>query len=113
MDCLFCKIINKTIPAQIRFEDPHWLVFDDIIPKAPIHQLIIPKSHIESLNEVDLEKQPFIGTVFSVAQALAVAAGVQEAGYRLVNNCQAGAGQTVFHLHFHFLAGRIFEWPPG
>jgi len=106
MNCLFCKIIDREIPATIHYEDDDFLVFDDISPKAPVHKLIIPKKHIHSLNELDEDDLPLIAKLFTIAQNMAKKFGVEQSGYRLLNNCNADAGQTVFHLHFHLLGGQ-------
>jgi histidine triad (HIT) family protein len=113
MDCLFCKIIQKTIPASITFEDEHVLAFHDISPEAPIHQLIIPKKHITSLNDLEEADKMLCGHLIHTAKMLAAKEGCAPNGYRLVMNCLADGGQTVFHVHMHLLAGRAFTWPPG
>jgi histidine triad (HIT) family protein len=113
MDCLFCKIVQKEIPAEIILETPSLLVFNDIYPKAPIHKLIIPKKHIPTLNDIEEEDLSLFGDIVKTAVTIAQSLNIAENGYRLVNNCNAGGGQTVFHIHFHLLAGRDFDWPPG
>lgn len=105
MNCLFCKIIDREIPATIHYEDEHFLVFDDIAPKAPVHKLIIPKKHIHSLNELSEADLPLMAKAFTIAQNIASQFGIDQSGYRLLNNCNADAGQTVFHIHFHLLGG--------
>ncbi len=107
---IFCKIINKEIPAEIVYEDEHVLAFKDINPVAPIHILIIPKSHMENLNDIPEEgdHQYILNAAKIIAKQLNV-----ESGYRIVINCGESAGQTVFHLHAHLLAGRELSWPPG
>ncbi|NQT32942.1 MAG: histidine triad nucleotide-binding protein [Candidatus Omnitrophica bacterium] len=112
-DCIFCKIIRKEIPSEIVFEDDEILVFKDINPQAPVHLLLIPTRHIETLNDVDQSDQALIGKLLSVAKHLAGEMGVSEGGYRVVVNCNKDAGQDVFHLHAHLLGGRKFSWPPG
>lgn len=113
MDCLFCKIIHKEIPATIIYEDENFMAFDDIMPKAPIHKLIIPKVHIATLNDLTPEQVPLLGEWISVAATLAKALKIADNGYRLVSNCNNHGGQTVFHIHFHLLGGRNLHWPPG
>jgi len=112
-DCLFCKISRKEIPAAIVYEDRLVAAFDDINPQAPVHVLIIPKAHYATLNDVSAEEQALLGHVVLVATKIAGERGLKEQGYRLVANCLASAGQSVFHLHFHLLGGRHFSWPPG
>lgn len=111
-DCLFCKIVNKEIPAEIIYEDDKILAIKDINPAAPIHLLIIPKIHIASLNEVTNENVEILGYIQLVASRLARDSGISEQGYRLVNNCGKWGGQTVLHLHYHLLGGKQMGWPP-
>ncbi|KPK01766.1 MAG: hypothetical protein AMK71_04430 [Nitrospira bacterium SG8_35_4] len=113
MDCLFCKIINKEIPAKIVFEDDTVLAFEDINPQAPVHILVIPKKHIATSLAVTEEDHALIGQLLQTANSLARDRGVAEQGFRTVVNCNRDAGQTVFHLHLHLLAGRPMNWPPG
>jgi histidine triad (HIT) family protein len=112
-DCLFCKIANKELAADIVFEDGTTLAFRDINPQAPVHLLIIPKKHIPSLSHLSPEDRELVGHIHLVAKDLAAKEGIAEDGYRLVVNCNSAAGQTVFHLHFHLLGGRNLTWPPG
>ena len=112
-DCLFCKIARKEIPADVLYEDRLVLAFSDINPQAPVHVLIIPKDHHETLNDVSAEEQQLLGHMVLVATKMAGEKGLKEKGYRLVANCLASAGQSVFHVHFHLLGGRTFTWPPG
>lgn len=112
-DCLFCKIANKELAADIVYEDGTTLAFRDVNPQAPVHLLIIPKKHIPSLSQLSPEDRELIGHIHLVAKDLAFKEGIAEDGYRLVANCNSAAGQTVFHLHFHLLGGRNFSWPPG
>ena len=113
MATLFTKIINREIPAKIVYENEKVIAFQDITPKAPHHILIVPKFEIATINDLTPETAPYIGELFLAAKHLAHELGVAEQGYRVVMNCNADAGQTVFHLHLHFLAGRAFSWPPG
>ncbi len=113
MDCLFCKIINKTIPANVIYRDEKVLVFDDIHPQAPYHKLIIPLKHIPTINDVSPKDNELIGHILQTAKKLAQELNIADVGYRLIMNCNPGAGQTVFHLHAHLLGGRQMLWPPG
>jgi histidine triad (HIT) family protein len=112
-DCLFCKIIDGSIDAQRVYEDEHVLAFNDINPQAPLHVLIIPKKHIATTNDIVPNDVEVIGLMSLVAAKIAQQKGVADKGYRTVINCGEGAGQTVFHLHMHVLAGRSLAWPPG
>jgi histidine triad (HIT) family protein len=112
-DCLFCKIREGEIPADIVFENDDVLAFNDVNPQAPVHLLIIPKQHISTVNDVTDEDQVLMGKLFSAAKTIAEQKGVSDEGYRLVVNCNEKAGQTVFHIHMHLLAGRAMTWPPG
>jgi histidine triad (HIT) family protein len=113
MDCLFCKIIEQKIPATIRYEDDLVLAFDDIAPKAPTHILIIPRKHIATLNDVIPDDNVYLSQLVQAAKRLATELDIAQDGYRFVMNCNAGAGQTVFHIHAHLLGGRNMTWPPG
>ena len=109
--CLFCRIVDKQIPATIVAETDDCVAFRDINPQAPVHILVIPREHVSSLNEA---KDPaLIGRLALVAADLAKKYGVDGSGYRTVMNTNADAGQTVFHLHLHLLGGRPMGWPPG
>ncbi|WP_138204757.1 histidine triad nucleotide-binding protein [Haloimpatiens lingqiaonensis] len=112
-NCIFCKIAKGDIPCSKVYEDEKILAFKDIEPQAPIHILIIPKHHIESLNSLSEEDADIVTYIFMKAKQLAKDLGVAESGYRIVNNCGEDGGQTVKHLHFHMLAGRNLQWPPG
>ncbi len=113
MDCLFCKIVKGEVPAKISYRDDSVIGFDDINPQAPQHKLIIPQKHISTLNELKSEDNELIGHMVQTAKMMAKELNMSEEGYRLVMNCNAGAGQTVFHVHIHLLGGRRFSWPPG
>ncbi len=113
MDCLFCKIINGEIPSKKVYEDEKVYAFHDISPAAPVHVLIIPKTHIPSANALTAENAAVVGHIFTVAAKIAADLGIAEKGYRIVNNCGEDGGQTVHHLHFHLLGGRSLQWPPG
>lgn len=112
-DCIFCKIIAGEIPSQRVFEDDEILAFEDVSPAAPTHVLVIPKQHIETVNDLTGEQAELTGKLLLRAKAIAGERGLSEDGYRLVMNCMRGAGQTVFHIHLHLLGGRPFTWPPG
>lgn len=113
IDDLFLKIIDREIPADIVYEDDDVLAFRDINPQAPLHVLVIPKKHIRTLNDVASEDEALLGKLVNVARKIARDEGVADEGYRVVMNCNRGAGQTVFHIHMHLLGGRPFSWPPG
>jgi histidine triad (HIT) family protein len=112
-DCLFCKILKGEIPASIIYEDDRLIAFNDINPQAPLHALVVPKRHIASLNELSAEDDALVGEMIRRAAAIAKQRGYSERGFRTVFNTNAEAGQTVFHIHLHVLAGRTFSWPPG
>ena len=112
-DCLFCKIVEKKIPADIVYESEAIIAFKDIEPKAPIHCLIIPKKHISTINDIDGSNSNIIGLMYEAAAQLARTLNVDKDGYRVVMNCNSNGGQTVYHIHLHFLAGRQLSWPPG
>jgi histidine triad (HIT) family protein len=113
MDCLFCRIVRGELPARIVFEDEEIVAFEDINPQAPVHLLVIPRKHVPTLNDLTPADDALVGRLHRVAAELARARGVEETGYRVVLNCNAGAGQTVFHIHLHLLGGRDLQWPPG
>lgn len=112
-DDLFLKIISREIPADIVFENEDVLAFRDLNPQAPLHVLIIPKTHVRTINDIRPDQAELFGKLFLAARQIAADHGVSEEGYRVVMNCNAGAGQTVFHVHLHLLGGRRFAWPPG
>ncbi len=112
-DCLFCKIAAGQIPSQKVYEDESVYAFYDINPEAPVHFLVIPKEHITSANELNAENSAVIAHIFEVIAKLAKELDIADSGYRIVNNCGENGGQTVGHLHFHVLAGRNLNWPPG
>ena len=113
MSCLFCKIINREIPASIVYEDDQILAFNDIGPQAPTHVLVVPKKHIATLNDVQDIDARLVGTLVQRAAAIARERGIDAAGYRTVFNTNRDAGQTVFHIHLHLIGGRSLGWPPG
>jgi len=112
-NCIFCKIIRGEIPSKKVFEDDQLLVIEDITPQAPLHLLLIPRKHFVNCLDLAEQDESLVGHVFSKAGEIARQKGVQESGFRIVQNNGAGAGQSVFHIHFHLLAGREFAWPPG
>ncbi len=112
-DCLFCKIIAGEIPSDKVYEDENVFAFRDISPVAPLHVLIIPKKHISTINDLEINDAEIMGNLFLAAKTIAKQEGYDEAGYRTVMNCGEAAGQTVFHIHLHLLAGRELTWPPG
>jgi histidine triad (HIT) family protein len=113
MDCLFCKIATHEIPSEIRYEDDLVVAFNDINPVAPQHVLIIPKEHLSTLNDLKEEHKPLSGHMIETATQLAKELDIAESGYRVVFNCNRGAGQAVFHIHLHLIGGRSLNWPPG
>ena len=113
MDCLFCKIRDGDIPAEIVYKDDDVFAFRDINPQAPIHVLIVPRKHIPTVNDIEPEDAGLIGSLFLAARKIAEEEGIAEEGYRLVMNTNMKAGQTVFHIHLHLLGGRSLTWPPG
>ncbi len=112
-DCIFCKIISGDIPGDIVYQNEDVLAFRDLNPQAPTHILIIPKKHISTINDLQAEDAELVGKMFLAARQIAKDEGIAEEGYRTVMNCNAGAGQTVFHIHLHILGGRGMNWPPG
>lgn len=110
-NCLFCKIAEKKIPADIVFENEELAAFRDINPQAPVHILIIPKEHISTPADINSENSYIAGKMLAAAAEIAKTNKLE--GYRLVFNCNESAGQTVFHLHMHLLGGRLMNWPPG
>lgn len=113
MSCIFCKIVKKEVPSKIVYEDEMVLAFEDIAPQAPIHILVIPKKHYPTLLEMNENDKELLGHIFMVIKKIAKQKGVEERGFRVVMNCNPEAGQTVYHIHFHLLAGRQMHWPPG
>jgi histidine triad (HIT) family protein len=112
-DCLFCKIIERKIPASLVYEDERVLAFNDIHPQAPTHVLVVPKRHIASLNEMSTEDDQLVGELVRRAAAIANERGISAGGFRTVFNTNRDAGQTVFHIHLHLIGGRSMAWPPG
>lgn len=109
-DCIFCKIANGELPSEFVFESENVVAFQDIEPQAPTHVLVVPKQHIETLN--DLDDGELMVELLESIKSVAINLGIED-GYRTVLNTGSKAGQEVFHLHFHILSGRDFQWPPG
>ena len=112
MSCLFCKIASGEIPSAAVYQDDRVYAFSDINPKAPVHILIVPREHIDSLAEATAEHSALLGHLFSTAAEIARNKGLSK-GYRVVVNTREDGGQTVDHLHLHLLGGRALAWPPG
>ena len=111
--CLFCRIVAGEITADLVYQDERSVALRDINPQAPMHVLVIPRDHIESLDEASQREEALLGHLLRVAARVANEQGYSESGYRTVINTGAGAGQSVFHLHLHVLGGRPMSWPPG
>ncbi len=112
-DCLFCGIIDGRVKGDIVYRDDSVVAFKDILPRAPIHILIVPRKHIATVLDLEPGDYGLVGDIFRVAAKLARDAGIASTGFRVVVNCGEHAGQSVFHLHYHLLGGRAFAWPPG
>ena len=112
MDCIFCKIAAKEVPSEIIYEDEKVLVFKDLEPKAPVHVLVIPKTHISSVMEINEENSEIISHIFKVIKKISSKLNLQN-GFRIINNCGKYGGQTVNHIHFHVLGGQQLEWNPS
>lgn len=113
MDCLFCRIVSGEVPATKVFESERLIAFNDINPAAPLHLLVVPREHVATLNALESRHDALVGEMTRAAATLAGERGYAESGYRTVLNCNSDAGQTVFHIHLHVLAGRRLGWPPG
>jgi histidine triad (HIT) family protein len=111
--CLFCKIVNREVPASIVYEDDHLLAFNDINPQAPVHILVVPKRHISTLTDLQPADDAIVGEIVRRAASIAEERAIAAGGFRTVFNTNRDAGQTVFHIHLHLLGGRSLEWPPG
>ena len=112
-DCLFCKMVSGEIQPDTVYEDDNVLAFRDLNPQAPTHVLVIPKRHISTINDLNSDDAELVGQIYLAAKQVAEIDGIAEDGFRTVMNCNAGAGQTVFHIHLHVLGGRGMQWPPG
>ncbi len=113
MDCLFCRIVSGEIPARTVYEDADLVAFEDLHPQAPLHVLVVPRSHIATVNELDAGHDALVGAMVRRAAAIAAERGYATSGFRTVFNCNADAGQSVPHIHLHVLGGRALTWPPG
>jgi histidine triad (HIT) family protein len=113
MSCIFCQIAEGTTPAKVIHQDDRLVAFEDLNPQAPVHLLIVPRKHIPTGLDLSPEDRELVGEVFLLAGKLAQERGIASDGYRVVLNTNAGAGQSVYHLHYHLLGGRILSWPPG
>ncbi|MEW6161766.1 MAG: histidine triad nucleotide-binding protein [Nitrospirota bacterium] len=113
MECVFCRIIEKELPAKIIYEDDLSVAFEDVNPQCPVHTILIPKKHISTNLDIKEEDNALIGHLFQVANRIARDKGIAERGFRLVMNCNPESGQTIYHLHLHLLGGRRMYWPPG
>lgn len=112
-DCLFCKIRDGEIPGDKVYEDDDVIAFRDVNPQAPTHILVIPRKHIATINDLEIGDAAVTGKMVLAAKKIAAEEGIDQHGYRLVLNCNEGAGQTVFHIHMHLIGGRRMNWPPG
>ena len=113
MNCLFCGIVKGEVKGSMVYQDSSVVAFKDINPKAPVHILIVPRKHIATLLDLEPGDRELVGDVFAAASQIARDQGIAENGFRVVLNCGPGAGQSVYHIHFHLLGGRHFSWPPG
>jgi histidine triad (HIT) family protein len=113
MNCLFCKILDKSIPSTEVYSDAECYAFADIRPQAPVHVLVVPRRHIGSLADISEADRPLLGHLLWAAAEIARARGLDASGYRAVINTGSDGGQTVDHLHVHLLGGRSLTWPPG
>lgn len=112
-NCLFCKIAAGKMDTELVYQDKELIVFKDINPQAPVHLLIVPKKHIEDLNNLEETDNNLIGHIYQIAKKMASEYDIAKSGYRIVSNCGQDGGQSVNHIHFHLLGGRALQWPPG
>lgn len=113
MECIFCKIAKRELETNVIYEDDEIIAFDDLNPQAPHHKLIIPKRHIPTLNNLEVDDAALVGRIILTAKKIAHDLKIADEGYRMVFNCNRNAGQEVFHIHLHLLGGRPMQWPPG
>jgi histidine triad (HIT) family protein len=113
MECIFCRIAQKKLPAKIIYEDGLSVAFEDSNPQAPVHTLVVPKKHISTNLDLKEEDNILIGHLFQVANKIARDKSIADRGFRLVMNCNPESGQTIFHIHLHIFGGRRMYWPPG
>jgi histidine triad (HIT) family protein len=111
--CIFCKIVEGEVPAKMVHQDDELVAFRDLNPQAPVHVLVVPRKHIATLNDLGAGDRDLIGSIGLKIPEIARKLGIADQGYRLVVNCLAPAGQSVFHIHYHLLGGRPMGWPPG
>lgn len=111
--CLFCSLVEGKINANIVYQSDRIVAFTDVRPQAPVHILLIPRKHLAGVLDIEPEDHALIGEIFQVAVRLAREQGIADSGFRIVVNSGADAGQSVFHLHYHLLGGRLMTWPPG
>lgn len=111
--CLFCGIVAGEVSSNLVAEGDEWVAFRDIDPRAPTHVLVVPRRHVATLDDLAAGEGALVGALVEAAAEIAREEGLVEGGYRLVLNCGAGAGQSVYHIHLHLLGGRKFSWPPG
>lgn len=112
-DCLFCRVVAGEVESTVIAESERWVAIRDINPQAPVHVLVIPREHIATTNDLTADDEPLVGQLVRAAAEIAAREGIAESGYRLVLNCNRGAGQSVFHVHMHLFGGRPMGWPPG
>jgi len=112
-DCLFCNIVEGEMDTDIVYDDDKVVAFEDINPQAPVHILIVPKKHIETISDIEADDYQLVGHIYKVANKLSEKYEIADEGFRIVSNCKDNGGQTVYHIHFHLLGGRQFQWPPG
>ncbi|MGA9851692.1 MAG: histidine triad nucleotide-binding protein [Gammaproteobacteria bacterium] len=112
-ECLFCKMVRSEIKSDMVLETDDLIAFRDINPQAPVHILVVPRKHISTLNDLIPAEAELVGKLVLAAREIAQRERIAASGYRLVMNCNKGAGQTVFHIHLHLLGGRVMAWPPG
>jgi len=111
--CIFCRVIEGSLPSRRIYEDERLVAFHDANPKAPLHVLVVPREHIATANDLGAQHDALVGEMIRRAGLIAAEHGYGERGYRTVLNCNGDAGQSVFHIHLHLLAGRHLTWPPG
>ena len=112
-DCLFCRIVDGELPADVVYQNETVVAFRDINAKAPTHILLIPRRHVATMNDLQTGDESLVGELFLTAAKIAADEGLADDGYRVVMNCNEAAGQSVFHIHLHLLGGRRMSWPPG
>jgi len=112
-DCLFCKIDRGEIPSEKVYDGEGVFAIKDVNPQAPVHILILPKKHFSTIMDIEEDDQKMIGSIFTVGNKIAKDNGLTDSGFRMILNCGRGAGQSVFHVHYHLMGGRALNWPPG